>query len=179
MKKYVAFILLLACLSLGLTALHLAHIINKAQVHASLRTLKNDQTFRNANNSIVKSKLHQERSCNAQDFSLNGPVEIDFSKMEEAFDAMNSTQSGSLGQFGKSVFEPTKCKATLSIAIIVPFRDRDQHLRRLLGHLHPILTRQNLRYALITGYCLEIVELYFIEHGRIISFSLLQPQAFL
>jgi len=163
MKKYVGFILLLSCLSLGLTALHLAHIINTTKAHASLRTLKDVETLRNVSHPIVKRKLHQERSCNAQDLSLNGPLQIDFRKMEEAFDAMNSTQSDSFDRFGKSMFEPTKCKATLSVAIIVPFRDRDQHLRRLLGHLHPMLMRQNLRYVFINDYYLEIVELHFIK----------------
>ena len=36
----------------------------------------------------------------------------------------------------------------LSVAIIVPFRDRDTHLRIFLRHIHPFLMRQNILYRL-------------------------------
>ena len=32
------------------------------------------------------------------------------------------------------------------VAIIVPYRDRDSHLRIFLRHIHPILMRQNILY---------------------------------
>ena len=146
MKSCIAFLLLLSCFSLGLSALFLLDGIHKAKFNANSRISTNVEKIHNASHSTVETKRKQQRACNEQDLSLNGPLQIDFNKMEEAFDAMNSTQNGSFGEFGKSVFEPTKCKATLSVAIIVPFRDRDQHLRRLLGHLHSILSRQHLRY---------------------------------
>lgn len=40
-------------------------------------------------------------------------------------------------------FRPADCVPEEKIAIIVPYRDRDEHLRLLLRHLHPILMRQN------------------------------------
>ena len=36
----------------------------------------------------------------------------------------------------------------LSVAIIVPFRDRDTHLRIFLRHIHPFLMRQNILHRL-------------------------------
>ena len=33
-----------------------------------------------------------------------------------------------------------------SVAIVVPYRDRPDHLRILINHIHPFLMRQNLHY---------------------------------
>ena len=35
-----------------------------------------------------------------------------------------------------------------AVAIIIPYRDRESHLRVLLRHLHPILMRQNIFYRI-------------------------------
>lgn len=35
------------------------------------------------------------------------------------------------------------------IAVIIPFRDRDTHLRILLNNMHPFLTKQMLDYSII------------------------------
>nr|XP_039265414.1 beta-1,4-galactosyltransferase 1-like [Styela clava] len=46
-----------------------------------------------------------------------------------------------------AIFEPIHCRFKHSVAIIIPFRDREEHLRILLGHLIPILQRQLIRYS--------------------------------
>ena len=43
---------------------------------------------------------------------------------------------------------PQTCVARHRVAIIIPFRDRQQHLRSLLGILHPMLQRQKLQYTI-------------------------------
>ncbi|WKY12170.1 hypothetical protein Q1695_003614 [Nippostrongylus brasiliensis] len=43
---------------------------------------------------------------------------------------------------------PQGCRAD-RMAIIVPFRDRDEHLRIMLNNLHPFLMKQKLDYAII------------------------------
>ncbi|XP_067676466.1 beta-1,4-galactosyltransferase 4-like [Haliotis asinina] len=45
-------------------------------------------------------------------------------------------------------FHPLDCKARQRVAIIIPYRDREQHLKVLLNHLHPILGRQQLDYGI-------------------------------
>ncbi|XP_015904124.1 beta-1,4-N-acetylgalactosaminyltransferase bre-4-like [Parasteatoda tepidariorum] len=45
-------------------------------------------------------------------------------------------------------FKPDDCRAKEKIAIIVPFRDREQHLRIFLHNLHPLLQRQKLDYGI-------------------------------
>lgn len=49
---------------------------------------------------------------------------------------------------------PTECKPRESVAIIIPFRGREEHLRILLNNLHPVLYRQQLEY---TVYIVEQV----------------------
>ena len=39
-----------------------------------------------------------------------------------------------------------RCNTDNRVAIIVPYRDRESHLRIFLKHIHPILMRQNLLY---------------------------------
>ncbi|KAK2581190.1 hypothetical protein KPH14_007992 [Odynerus spinipes] len=43
---------------------------------------------------------------------------------------------------------PTDCVARHRVAIIIPFRDRPQHLQALLFNLHPILLRQQVDYQI-------------------------------
>lgn len=45
-------------------------------------------------------------------------------------------------------YMPTECKPRESVAIIIPFRDREEHLRILLNNLHPVLYRQQLAYTI-------------------------------
>ncbi|XP_072373144.1 LOW QUALITY PROTEIN: beta-1,4-galactosyltransferase 1-like [Scyliorhinus torazame] len=44
-------------------------------------------------------------------------------------------------------FTPVECTAASKVAIIIPFRDRLQHLKYWLYYLHPILQRQQLDYG--------------------------------
>ncbi|KAK6026166.1 N-acetyllactosaminide 3-alpha-galactosyltransferase, partial [Ostertagia ostertagi] len=44
---------------------------------------------------------------------------------------------------------PKGCKALNRVAVIVPFRDRESHLRILLNNMHRFLTKQKLDYAII------------------------------
>ncbi|XP_065262124.1 beta-1,4-galactosyltransferase 1 [Emys orbicularis] len=44
-------------------------------------------------------------------------------------------------------YAPKDCKALQKVAIIIPFRNRDEHLKYWLYYLHPILQRQQLDYG--------------------------------
>ena len=39
-------------------------------------------------------------------------------------------------------WQPPHCKANTRLAVIIPYRDRESHLRIMLRHLYPILQRQ-------------------------------------
>lgn len=45
-------------------------------------------------------------------------------------------------------YMPPACKANHKVAIIVPFRDREQHLAIFLRHMHPFLMKQQLDYGI-------------------------------
>lgn len=46
------------------------------------------------------------------------------------------------GLFDGGHFIPTICKARQKVALIIPYRDRDMHLRIFINHMIPILKRQ-------------------------------------
>ena len=52
-----------------------------------------------------------------------------------------------LNEYGGSFSNPD-CKARHRVAIIIPFANRDVHLRKLLDILHPMLQRQQLNYGI-------------------------------
>ncbi len=43
---------------------------------------------------------------------------------------------------------PDTCVSRHRVAIIIPYRDRDRHLRGFLHNLHSLLTKQQLDYAI-------------------------------
>jgi hypothetical protein len=61
------------------------------------------------------------------------------------------------------VYVPMKTTDTSRVAIVVPFRDREEHLRMFLNHMHHFLQKQSIMYGL---YVIEIVSAfrYKIKH---------------
>lgn len=45
-------------------------------------------------------------------------------------------------------WRPTDCLPRQRVAIIVPYRDREEHLGIFLKHMHPVLQRQQLDYRI-------------------------------
>ncbi|KAK2149942.1 hypothetical protein LSH36_430g03086 [Paralvinella palmiformis] len=45
-------------------------------------------------------------------------------------------------------WKPKTCHTCDHVAIVIPYRDRDVHLRTYLRHIHPILQRQRLDYGI-------------------------------
>ena len=45
-------------------------------------------------------------------------------------------------------YEPTECRPRYNVAIVVPYRDREAHLKAFLANLHPFLQRQQLAYTI-------------------------------
>ena len=44
--------------------------------------------------------------------------------------------------------KPTECLARTKLAVLVPYRDRSEHLKIFLHHMHPIFQRQLLDYRI-------------------------------
>lgn len=55
-------------------------------------------------------------------------------------------------------FRPKNCIARHKVAIIIPYRDREEHLKIFLQNMHPMLQRQQLDYGI---YIVEEVQKLF------------------
>lgn len=45
-------------------------------------------------------------------------------------------------------WRPSHCHARYFVAILVPYRNREEHLKMFLNHIHPFLQKQNLYYKI-------------------------------
>lgn len=76
---------------------------------------------------------------------LVGPLRVEFMKPSPSLEQVKKdnprvTNGGH--------FRPPDCVALQKVAIIIPFRNRDEHLKYWLYYLHPILQRQQLDYGI-------------------------------
>lgn len=54
-------------------------------------------------------------------------------------------------------YKPKNCTARQKVAILIPFRDRENHLRIFLNHMHAFLMKQQLEYGI---YVVEQVTIF-------------------
>ncbi len=77
------------------------------------------------------------------DVSSVGPLRVEFNSPVDLEQIKKDNPNVQLG--GR--FRPKDCEARQKVAIIIPFRKRDEHLKFWLYYLHPILQRQQLDYG--------------------------------
>lgn len=53
-------------------------------------------------------------------------------------------------------YKPPNCTAIQKVALIIPYRNREHHLRKFLHNIHPFLQKQQAEYVI---YVLEQVSL--------------------
>ncbi|XP_048747321.2 beta-1,4-N-acetylgalactosaminyltransferase bre-4-like [Ostrea edulis] len=68
-------------------------------------------------------------------------------------------------------YSPTNCLPTQNVAILIPFRNREAHLRVLLNNLHPILHRQQIMY---TVYVIEQADHKPFNKGKLYNIGYLE-----
>ncbi|KAK9407961.1 beta-C4-galactosyltransferase 1 [Crotalus adamanteus] len=73
-----------------------------------------------------------------------GPLRVEFSQPVNLKNV--EEENPELREGGHYI--PKDCKALQRVAIIIPFRNRDEHLKYWLFYLHPILQRQQLDYGI-------------------------------
>ncbi|XP_076869623.1 beta-1,4-galactosyltransferase 1-like isoform X2 [Brachyhypopomus gauderio] len=74
---------------------------------------------------------------------LVGPLRVEFS---DPVDLDLIRQEPLLMDGGH--YKPSECLSVQKVALIIPFRHREQHLKYWLNYLHPILQRQQLDYGI-------------------------------
>lgn len=57
-------------------------------------------------------------------------------------------------------YKPTTCQARHRVAVIIPYRDREIHLKIFLRNIHPFLQRQQLDYGIFVVELVRIEKLY-------------------
>lgn len=83
-------------------------------------------------------------TCPENSPHLVGPLLIEFN-FKVNMDEMIKEYSGTLQEGGR--YKPPDCVSRYKVAIIIPFRNRYEHLEYWLYYLHPILIRQQLDYG--------------------------------
>ncbi|XP_029029670.1 beta-1,4-galactosyltransferase 1-like [Betta splendens] len=74
---------------------------------------------------------------------LVGPLRVEFNTLVNL--EQIKSENPNLEYGGR--FRPKDCEALQKVAIIIPFRNRDEHLKYWLYYMHPILQRQQLDYG--------------------------------
>ncbi|XP_066470320.1 beta-1,4-galactosyltransferase 1 [Tiliqua scincoides] len=74
---------------------------------------------------------------------LVGPLRVEFSHTVN----LKDVEAENPEVRGGGRYTPQDCRALQKVAIIIPFRNRDEHLKYWLYYLHPILQRQQLDYG--------------------------------
>lgn len=82
--------------------------------------------------------------CPAVPPDLVGPIEVD--TQPEYLENVEKKFADKITLGGR--YKPSDCRARDRVAIVVPFRDRKQHLPVLLKNLHPFLMRQQIDYGI-------------------------------
>lgn len=83
-------------------------------------------------------------SCPAESPLLVGPMPIDFNIKVDLTLVAKQNPNVKIG--GR--YRPSDCVSPHKVAIIIPYRNRYEHLKYWLYYLHPILQRQQLDYGI-------------------------------
>uniref|UniRef100_H3CFD4 Galactosyltransferase N-terminal domain-containing protein n=1 Tax=Tetraodon nigroviridis TaxID=99883 RepID=H3CFD4_TETNG len=76
---------------------------------------------------------------------LIGPFSVEFGHTR-TWNEVRKKISSPLQDGGRH--KPTNCVSKHKVAIIIPYRNRHEHLKHLLFYLHPMLVRQQLDYGI-------------------------------
>lgn len=68
-------------------------------------------------------------------------------------------------------FRPPDCRSRHRVAIIVPYRDREEHLRAFLHNVHPILSRQQIDYAI---FVIEEVQSQLFNRAKLMNIGFVE-----
>lgn len=66
---------------------------------------------------------------------------------------------------------PKDCKARSKVAIIIPYRDREDNLKVFLNNMHPILQRQQIDYGI---YVIEQYGNYKFNRAKLMNVGFLE-----
>jgi hypothetical protein len=102
----------------------------------------NTNSVKNHDKNIIKSRV-KLKTCPIISPKLIGPMRVNIENVsfENIEKMLPEIEIG-----GR--FRPKECIARHKVAIIIPFRNREEHLKILLRNIHPMLERQQLDYGI-------------------------------
>ncbi|XP_070819562.1 beta-1,4-galactosyltransferase 1 [Chaetodon trifascialis] len=115
----------------------------KKEVPAEVQQQEQKPAEHQAEEKKVEEPVKKLERCPETSPVLVGPLRVEFNtpvNLEQVKKDNPNVQPG-----GR--FRPKDCEALQKVAIIIPFRHRDEHLKYWLHYLHPILQRQQLDYG--------------------------------
>lgn len=89
-------------------------------------------------------KVFGLNQCPAVPPDLNGPIEVD--TQPEFLENVEKRFADKITLGGR--FKPSDCRARDRVAIVIPYRDRKQHVPIILKNLHSFLMRQQIDYGI-------------------------------
>ncbi|XP_058837249.1 beta-1,4-N-acetylgalactosaminyltransferase bre-4 [Topomyia yanbarensis] len=98
------------------------------------------------NTGIIDSLMRKlgQSNCPPIPPNLDGPIEVDASY--ESLASVEQRLAPKLQPGGQYI--PRECTARDRVAVIVPYRDREQHLPVFLKNIHPFLMKQQVEYGI-------------------------------
>ncbi|RNA38603.1 beta-1-4-N-acetylgalactosaminyltransferase bre-4 [Brachionus plicatilis] len=89
---------------------------------------------------------------------------------EKSFEALNNELSNLNITPGGS-YTPTECQPKYKIAIIVPYRNREDNLKLFLKNIHPFLIKQKLEYSI---FLIEPIQSIKFNRGLLLNIGFLE-----
>ncbi|XP_013400803.1 beta-1,4-N-acetylgalactosaminyltransferase bre-4 [Lingula anatina] len=99
--------------------------------------------FDNDPDKSIKTQPTVVEDCAEHPSTLVGLIRIDLNVSTDL-----NEQKKAMPEVDWGEWKPSKCKSRHKVAIIIPYRDRLQHLKMQLRYLHPLLQRQLVHYRL-------------------------------
>lgn len=118
----------------------ITNLLNPLLLASSIKTALSIPLSSNQNNNLP--------NCNDIDKNLVGHFEPDTTYYD--FDELKS-KDYSLNLDENGCYKPNDCIPEENLLVIVPFRNREQHLNILLNNLHPLLQKQKLSYCILVS----------------------------
>ncbi|KAK0415352.1 hypothetical protein QR680_011901 [Steinernema hermaphroditum] len=99
--------------------------------------------FGNSTKYVLSSQLLNVSLCPPTPPGLVGPIRVwmDGPQLSEIENLYPNLEDGGHGQ-------PSTCRARHRVAVVIPYRDREEHLRIFLHNIHSLMAKQQLDYAI-------------------------------
>lgn len=137
-------------------------------INTEKRMLFDSASENNYMETSVEIKTYIEKTCDQKILDrciakLKGKLQVNTSTVSmmqlKNMNILSSVQNGGWWQ-------PKLCLAKRKVAIIIPYKDREEHLAIFLRHLHPILQRQKLHYRI---FAVEQEDEYKFNRGKLLN----------